>query len=79
MSMCTSVHYEVGACMYARPVKHLCRHACTSLSVMCLFIHMGFFVWTDVWKPTNQTLSCAIIAVILIKVLHCDPLIFSQR
>lgn len=52
--------------------------ACTSLCYVSIFIHMGFFVWTDVWKPTNQSLSCAIITAILINVSHCDPLIFSQ-
>lgn len=53
MSMCTSVHYEVGACMYARPVKHLCRHACTSLCYVSF--HSYGFLCVDRCLETHKS------------------------
>lgn len=64
---------------------HVCTHeaslqACLHFYIVCLFS----FIWVPprvdrCWgNPQNQSWSRTIITAILIKVSHCDPLIFSQ-
>lgn len=59
------------------PVKHLLHY--TSIVCVSIFIHMGSSSRGQMLgNPQNQSWSRTIITAILIKVSHCDPLIFSQ-
>lgn len=70
---------DVHLCIMNEEHTCVCVHACTSM--LCVYFHSyGLLLMrTDVGKPTNQSWSHTIITAILIKVSHCDPLIFSQR
>lgn len=72
------VCYEVGACTCVRPWSASAA-VLTLLYCVSIFIHMGSSSRGQMLgNPQNQSWSHTIITAILIKVLNCDPLIFSQ-
>lgn len=76
---CVDIHVCIMKWEHARAaIKHLFRHA--YIYILSLFS----FIWVPPLKdrcwgnPQNQSWSRTIITAILIKVSHCDPLIFAQ-
>lgn len=72
------VSYEEGACTCVHPWS-ISAGVLTLLYCVSIFIHMGSSSRGQMLgNPQNQSWSRTIITAILIKVSHCDPLIFSQ-
>lgn len=75
VQMCVAQRQKTRVCIREPPLQ-----ACLHLYIVRLFS----FIWVPpledrCWgNPQNQSWSCTIITMILIKVSHCDPLIFSQ-
>lgn len=77
---CLDMHvcHEVGARTCVLPWS-LFAGVLTLLYCVSIFIHMGSSLRGQMLgNPQNQSWSRTIITAILIKVSHCDPLIFSQ-
>lgn len=70
--------FELWACTCVHPWS-ISAGVLILLYRVSIFIHMGFSSRGQMLgNPQNQSWSRTIITAILIKVSHCDPLIFSQ-